>query len=106
MERGGEIKNECTIVESEPPYRLAFDWLSVFDDEMRKEKPSRVSYLIEPIGDIVKLTVTHQNFAEGSATLPSISFGWPMVMASLKSYLETGQALPPDLSARTSCEAA
>lgn len=106
MERGGEIKNECIITQSEPPYRLAFDWVSVFDEAMRKEQPSRVSYLIEPHGDIVKLTVTHENFSEGSATLPSISFGWPMVLASLKSFLETGTALPPDLSARVAAEAA
>ena len=70
---------------------------------MRREKPSRVTYLIEPHGDVVKLTVTHENFAEDSATLPSISFGWPMVLASLKSILETGQPLPltPPASAAT-----
>jgi uncharacterized protein YndB with AHSA1/START domain len=93
MERGGEIKNECTIVESDPPRRLAYDWVSVWDETMRKEQPSRVTYLLEPFGDLVKLTVTHQNFAADSATLPSIAFGWPMVLASLKSILETGRPL-------------
>jgi len=93
MERGGEIKNECTIVESDPPRRLAYDWVSVWDAAMRQERPSRVTYLLEPLGDLVKLTVTHENFAEGSATLPSIALGWPLVMASLKSILETGRPL-------------
>ena len=106
MERDGEIKNECTIVESDPPRRLAYDWHSVWDEAMRQEQPSRVTFVIESYGDVVQLTVTHERFADGSATLPSIAFGWPMVLASLKSMLETGQPLPFDLSARAAAEAA
>ncbi|WP_346296742.1 SRPBCC family protein [Rhodopseudomonas sp. P1] len=106
MERGGEIKNRCTIVESDPPRRLAYDWVSVWDPAMRQEKPSRVTYEIEPQGDLVKLTVTHEDFDEGSATLPSISFGWPMVLASLKSILETGEPLPFADPAHAAAEAA
>jgi len=93
MERDGEIKNECVILESDPPRRMSYSWRSIFDEEMRKEAPSRVTYTLEPQGKAVKLTVTHENFAEGSKTLPSISTGWPMVLSSLKSILETGHAL-------------
>lgn len=93
MERGGELKNECVILESDPPRKLSYSWLSVFDEDMKKEKPSRVTYIIEPRGDMVKLVVTHEGFADGSKTLPSISTGWPMVLSSLKSILETGKPL-------------
>jgi uncharacterized protein YndB with AHSA1/START domain len=93
MERAGELKNECVILESDPPRKLSYSWLSVFDPDMRKEKPSRVTYVIEPRGDMVKLVVTHEGFAEGSKTLPSVSIGWPMVLSSLKSILETGKPL-------------
>jgi len=41
----------------------------------------------------VKLTVTHDGFAPGSAVLPAISEGWPAVLASLKTLLETGSSL-------------
>lgn len=94
MERDGEIKNECVIQESDPPRKLSYSWQSVFDEDMKREKPSRVTYTLEPQGNIVKLTVTHENFAEGSKTLPSISTGWPMVLSNLKSILETGHTLP------------
>jgi uncharacterized protein YndB with AHSA1/START domain len=106
MKRHGEVKNECVIRESEPPRRLAYDWVSVHDPEMKREKPSRVSYLLEPHGDLVKLTVTHENFADGSKTLPSVAFGWPMVLSSLKSFLETGKPLQlsPPLIAETEAE--
>jgi hypothetical protein len=45
------------------------------------------------------LTVTHDNLDEGGKTLRDIAGGWPMVIASLKSLLETGHELPPDLPA-------
>ena len=60
---------------------------------MKKERPSRVTFVLEPNGGAVKLTVTHEDFAEGSKVLPSISGGWPLVLSSLKSILETGQPL-------------
>lgn len=96
MDRGGEVLNECIILESDPPRRLAYSWLTVFDDEMKQERPSRVTFVIEPKQNAVMLTVTHEGFAEGSKTLPSISTGWPLVLSSLKSILETGQPLAAD----------
>lgn len=93
MERGGELTNECVILESDPPHRLSYSWLSIFDEDMKKEQPSRVTFVIEPRGEMVKLVVTHEGFAEGSRTLQSVSSGWPMVLSSLKSILETGNPL-------------
>lgn len=93
MDRGGKVMNECVVLEADPPRRLAYSWLSVFDDKMKTERPSRVTYVLEPRGDIVKLIVTHEGFAGDSTTLPSISEGWPMVLSSLKSILETGKPL-------------
>lgn len=54
-----------------------------------------MTFDIEPRGKVVKLTVTHDNLEEGGVTIRGISEGWPMVLASLKSLLETGQPLPP-----------
>ena len=94
MDRGGKTMNDCVILESDPPRKLSYSWLTVFDEAMKKEKPSKVTFLIEARdAEIVKLTVTHDGFSEGSTTLPSISNGWPMVLASLKSLLETGVSL-------------
>ncbi len=93
MHRSGKVVNECVILESDPPHRLVYSWLSVFDPEMIKEQPSRVTFTLEPDGTSVKLTVMHQGFAEDSKTLPSISGGWPLVLSSLKSILETGKPL-------------
>lgn len=103
MEKAGRIVNEGVVLESDPPRKLSYSWVSVYDEEMRKEPPSRVTYLLEPSHGAVKLTVIHEGFAEHSRTLPDISTGWPMVLSSLKSILETGQPLsfapPPHAAA-------
>ena len=48
---------------------------------------------IEQQRDQVKLTVTHDDFAENSKVFPTISNGWPLVLSSLKSYLEANRVL-------------
>jgi uncharacterized protein YndB with AHSA1/START domain/DNA-binding transcriptional ArsR family regulator len=94
------------VLESEPYRRLAYTWQTVtpefakvvgFSDEyvaeLAAERRSKVSFDIEPIGQGVKLTVVHEDFDPGSAMLESISNGWPLILASLKTLLETGEAL-------------
>jgi hypothetical protein len=53
-----------------------------------------MTYLIEPAGPMVKLTVTHEIDVENSSLIDKVSGGWPMILSSLKSLLETGEALP------------
>jgi hypothetical protein len=69
----------------------------VLSEAARKERPTRVVFVLEPHGKIVKLTLTHEDFEDGSALLNGISKGWPAILAGLKTMLETGTALeiPP-----------
>jgi uncharacterized protein YndB with AHSA1/START domain len=96
FDKQGKPSVEGKVLESDPPRRLAFTWDACSTDA-RRERTSRVTFDLEPRGRIVKLTVTHDNLDEGGKTLRDISGGWPMVMASLKSFLETGRELPHDL---------
>lgn len=81
------------VVESAPPRRLVWTWAEPAE-AANKAKHSRVSFDIEPIEDMVRLTVTHDELEPGSAMLDGITEGWPRVLASLKSLLETGRPLP------------
>jgi uncharacterized protein YndB with AHSA1/START domain len=85
------------ILEADPPRRLSYTFHHVLDDAARKEPPTKVVFILEKHGTLVKLTLTHENFAEGSKLLDGISRGWPAILAGLKSLLETGAALsiPP-----------
>jgi uncharacterized protein YndB with AHSA1/START domain len=104
---GGRANSiEGKVLAFDPPKRLAYSWDSCNPE--RRERPSRVTFDLEPRGKVVKLTVTHDDFDEGSKTFTDISGGWPMVMASLKSLLETGHALmidPPSATEREKAHA-
>ena len=87
---------EGNVISADPPRRLVYSWNPCVA-ETRAEGLSRVTFDLEPRGKVVKLTVTHDELHEGGKTFHAISGGWPMVIASLKSFLETGRELPPDL---------
>ncbi len=63
------------------------------------DKPSRASYEIERFGDsdLVKLTVIHDEFDGETQTYKETSGGWPILLNSLKTLLETGEPLPTHL---------
>jgi hypothetical protein len=46
------------------------------------------------MGAVVKLILTHDDFESERATLETTRHGWPAIMSSLKSLLETGSPLP------------
>jgi hypothetical protein len=52
-----------------------------------------MTYELEKQGDAVKLTVVHEIDKTGSKLIQAVSGGWPKILASLKSLLETGESL-------------
>ena len=60
---------------------------------MRAEGYSRLSYELEQQGEAVKLTVLHEIDKSESKFIQAISTGWPPILSSLKSLLETGEPL-------------
>lgn len=80
------------VVECIPPTRLVITWAGASDYENRSSH-SRVTFEIEPFEDMVRLTVVHDELQTGSEMATGISQGWPRVLSSLKSLLETGEAI-------------
>jgi len=80
------------VLESVPPKRLVLTWAEP-SDAADTSRHSRVTFEIEPIGDMVRLNVIHSNLRAGSEVARRIAAGWPRVLSSLKSFLETGVAL-------------
>ena len=87
------------ILEADPPRRLSYTFHHVLNEEARKEPPTKVVFTLEKHGNLVKLTLTHENFAAGSKLLDGVSRGWPAILAGLKSLLETGNALAIPIAA-------
>ena len=88
----GKVSDSGEVLECDPPRRLSYSFHVEFVEELRAEPPSRVTFEIEKLGAQVKLTLTHDQFEPGSKTLAGISTGWQVILSSLKSQLETGEA--------------
>jgi len=80
------------VVEVVPPTRLVITWAS----PAQADDPasySRVRFDVEAYQEMVRLTVTHDELEAGSGMAKGIQQGWPIVLSSLKSLLETGQGI-------------
>jgi DNA-binding transcriptional ArsR family regulator/uncharacterized protein YndB with AHSA1/START domain len=91
----GELWGDDKVIEWDPPRRLVHGWRSLYDEEMGKEEPSRVTWEIEPQeGGFCKLTAVHDQLEGAPKTAASVSgAGWMMVLSGLKTLLETGEPL-------------
>ena len=101
---------EQVVLESDPYSTLSYTWHTVtpelakrfdWDEEtftrLSAEPRSKVTFTLEEeAAQIVKLTVVHDGFEPGSAFAEMVSMGWPSVLASLKTLLETGEPLSAD----------
>jgi uncharacterized protein YndB with AHSA1/START domain len=91
--REGKLILKGEVLEYDPPRRLSYTFKPMHDELYSGEQPSHVVFELEKQKDQVKLTVTHDDFAEDSKVFGSISNGWPLVLSSLKSYLEANRVL-------------
>jgi len=98
---------EQVVLESDPGRRLSYTWhtftpelnemLQLGDElfeRLASERRSRVTFDLEPAGELVKLTVIHDDFEPGSTAATMVRNGWPVFLSSLKTLLETGEPLP------------
>lgn len=93
MAPDGRVADSGEVVEIEPGRRLVLNWRNEFMPELRAEGHSRLTYELEQQGDMVKLTVVHEMDRPDSKLIQAVSGGWPAILASLKSLLETGEPL-------------
>ncbi len=89
----GRVADTGEVLESDPPRRLVLKWRNEFIPELKAEGFSRCVIEIEQAADAVKLTITHSIDRTGSKFIQAVSNGWPTILSSLKSLLETGKPL-------------
>ena len=86
----GSVKG--VVLECDPPSLLSYSWTSL--------KPgmggpaTKVTFLLKQVTpNNVCLRVIHEEHEPGSDVHDNFREGWPAVLSSLKSYLETGEPL-------------
>ena len=87
----GSAMAEGENLEVDPPRRLVQSFSALWNEQVRNEGTSRVTWEIEPVGDSCRLTVTHDRLREGAHG--EVYGGWPQILSGLKTLLETGEAL-------------
>jgi uncharacterized protein YndB with AHSA1/START domain len=95
----GTTSDVGEILEYDPPRRLSYTFQHVLREEFRNARPTKVVFTLEPHGKFVKLTLTHEGFDGAPKLLNAVSNGWPAILSSLKTLLETGSAPAIPLSA-------
>jgi uncharacterized protein YndB with AHSA1/START domain len=87
MRANGELMLDGRVLKVVPEKRLEVTFLPGWEAHPEE---SRVVYELEPAGEAVKLTMTHYDIDkahEGAVR------GWAIILAGLKTYLETGAPL-------------
>jgi uncharacterized protein YndB with AHSA1/START domain len=88
------------VVEVQAPTRLVLTWASPAM-AADPDSISRVTFDVAAYEGMVRLTVTHDELEAGSGMAKGIQQGWPIVLSSLKSLLETGQGIDVFAKPRT-----
>ena len=90
----GSVHIGGEVIECDPPKRLTVTWNVNWPALVEKLGPTLVTYEIEPAGDAVRLTMLQSHDRDISDDILSGGrTGWPAILSSLKSLLETGRAL-------------
>jgi uncharacterized protein YndB with AHSA1/START domain len=93
MSADDRVADSGEVIECEPRKKLVLRWRHELTPELRAEGFSRMTYQIEKLEESVKLTVIHEIDIANSKLIAGFRDGWPMVLCSLKSLLETGESL-------------
>ncbi len=86
---GNAVRVTGKVLECNPPHRLVISWFS----PRNEADISKVSFEITPLQGVVRLDVIHHDFIADSTMARGVANGWPLVLSSLKSYLETGKGM-------------
>jgi uncharacterized protein YndB with AHSA1/START domain len=91
----GDAWDTGKVLACDPPKRLSVSWTHQKDTAMKAEGESVATFELEPVNaHVTKLTLTHViGIAPPSKFIEAVSGGWPSILASLKTLIETGQAL-------------
>jgi uncharacterized protein YndB with AHSA1/START domain len=90
----GALHISGEVIECDPPRKLTVTFNVNWPELIEKLGPTLVSYEIEQSGAAVKLTLTQsQDRVLSEDILSGGRSGWPAILSSLKSVLETGKPL-------------
>jgi uncharacterized protein YndB with AHSA1/START domain len=93
----GGLVSDGEVVKIEPKSQLQTTWKPMWLPP-QGEKPSTLNWELQPLGPSTLLKLTHADIDDATFETGQMHVGWVYVISSLKTLLETGEALPtPDM---------
>jgi len=90
----GKVNVHGKVIAWDPPRKLSVTWKVEWPEDFRKLPECVVTYEIVQAGEAVRLTMTESHsWNVPEAILSGGRTGWPAILSSLKSLLETGKPL-------------
>ncbi len=90
----GALVSEGEIISIDPPKRIEFTFLALWDPEITAEGPCREVWSVNDVNGMAELVIELYDVVPGGKTLDDFVNGFPYIVSGLKSLLETGQGLP------------
>jgi uncharacterized protein YndB with AHSA1/START domain len=78
------------VLKAEPPRLLQYTFAMG-----PSSQASRVTIELVPETEATRVSVTHDQWAEGDSTYAPTADGWPRILSRLKTLLETGKTFKP-----------
>jgi uncharacterized protein YndB with AHSA1/START domain len=93
-DKDGKAWDQGNVLVCDPPRRISVTWTHLVREDLRGEGESVASFELEPAANgVTKVKLTHSIAVSPSKFIEAVSGGWPSILSSLKSLLETGKAL-------------
>ncbi len=89
----GRVGDSGEVLDAVHPSRIVLKWRNELLPDLRAEGYSRCMIQLDEVAEAVRLSITHLIEVTDSKMIAAVSTGWPMILSSLKSLLETGEAL-------------
>ena len=93
LDADGNERLLCEILEIEEPKRLVTTFKPLWEGATSAHEPSKVTYEIEQLGGVCRLTLVHDDLDEDHPLNPDALSGWAHILSGMKTLLETGKPM-------------
>ncbi len=94
----GSVVAEGEVIRFDPPHRLELTFLALWNPDLTALGPVRQAWVLEKVNETTKVSVEYYDIAESDPRLIDFAIGIPLIVAGMKTVIETGVPLVVEIS--------